>query len=184
MLHHVSVGVLNVERAAKFYDAALGALGYKRIMEFLPYAIGYGETRPEFWVQLPHDQNAASVGNGTHVGFIARSKGAVLKFHAAALAQGGSNNGEPGPRPDYGPEYYGAFVYDLDGNKIEATVFSVPIAKAAKPARKRRPRRQSARRKRRRNARLRRTKEEIPRGDRHRSGARGRERPDLRRLSR
>jgi len=135
MLHHVSVGVLNVERAAKFYDAALGALGYKRIMEFLPYAIGYGETRPEFWVQLPHDQNAASVGNGTHVGFIARSKGAVNKFHEAALAQGGSNNGEPGPRPDYGPEYYGAFVYDLDGNKLEATLFSLPIAKAAKPAR-------------------------------------------------
>ncbi len=88
MLHHVSVGVTNVERAAKFYDAALGALGYKRIMEFLPYAIGYGETRPEFWVQLPHNQNAASVGNGTHVGFIAKSKGAVMKFHAAALAAG------------------------------------------------------------------------------------------------
>lgn len=133
MLHHVSVGVMNVERAAKFYDAALGALGYKRIMEFLPYAIGYGETRPEFWVQLPHNQNAASVGNGTHVGFIARSKGAVMKFHAAALAQGGSNNGEPGPRADYGPDYFGAFVYDLDGNKLEATLFSVPITKSAKP---------------------------------------------------
>jgi len=133
MLHHVSVGVMNVERAAKFYDAALGALGYKRIMEFLPYAIGYGETRPEFWVQLPHNQNAASVGNGTHVGFIAKSKGAVMKFHAAALEQGGSNNGEPGPRADYGPDYFGAFVYDLDGNKLEATLFSAPIAKAAKP---------------------------------------------------
>jgi catechol 2,3-dioxygenase-like lactoylglutathione lyase family enzyme len=124
---------MNVERAAKFYDAALGALGYKRIMEFLPYAIGYGETRPEFWVQLPHNQNAASVGNGTHVGFIAKSKGAVMKFHAAALEQGGSNNGEPGPRADYGPDYFGAFVYDLDGNKLEATLFSVPIAKASKP---------------------------------------------------
>jgi len=136
MLHHVSIGVLDVERAAKFYDAALGALGYKRIMEFLPYAIGYGETRPEFWVQLPHDQNAASVGNGTHVGFIARSKDAVHKFHAAALANGGSNNGEPGPRADYGPDYYGAFIFDLDGNKLEATLFSLPVAKAAKQASK------------------------------------------------
>lgn len=136
MLHHVSVGVLDVERAAKFYDAALGALGYKRIMEFLPYAIGYGETRPEFWVQLPHDQNAASVGNGTHVGFIARSKDAVHKFHAAALANGGSNNGEPGPRADYGPDYYGAFTFDLDGNKLEATLFSLPVIKAAKQASK------------------------------------------------
>jgi catechol 2,3-dioxygenase-like lactoylglutathione lyase family enzyme len=145
MLHHVSVGVLNVERAATFYDPVLGALGYKRIMEFLPYAIGYGETRPEFWVQLPHNQNAASVGNGTHVGFIARSKGAVNKFHEAALAHGGSNNGEPGPRADYGPDYYGAFVFDLDGNKLEATLFSLPITKAAKQAAKRKAAKHPAR---------------------------------------
>ncbi|HVZ69944.1 MAG TPA: VOC family protein [Rhizomicrobium sp.] len=138
MLHHVSVGVLNVERAAKFYDPVLGALGYKRIMEFLPYAIGYGETRPEFWVQLPHNQNPASVGNGTHVGFIARSKNAVHKFHEAALANGGSNNGEPGPRPDYGPDYYGAFVFDLDGNKLEATLYSQPTVKASKAMTKKR----------------------------------------------
>ncbi|HVP83868.1 MAG TPA: VOC family protein [Rhizomicrobium sp.] len=145
MLHHVSVGVLNVERAATFYDPVLGALGYKRIMEFLPYAIGYGETRPEFWVQLPHNQNAASVGNGTHVGFIARSKGAVNKFHEAALAHGGSNNGEPGPRADYGPDYYGAFVFDLDGNKLEATLDSLPIAKAAKQATKKKVTKRPAR---------------------------------------
>jgi hypothetical protein len=60
----------------------------------------------------------------------------VHKFHEAALAQGGSNNGEPGPRPDYGPEYYGAFVYDLDGNKLEATLYTMPARKAAKAARK------------------------------------------------
>jgi len=163
MLHHVSIGVMNVERAAKFYDAALGALGYKRIAEFLPYAIGYGATRPEFWVQLPQNQNAASVGNGTHVGFSAKSKDAVNKFHAAALAQGGSNNGEPGPRPDYGPEYYGAFIFDLDGNKLEATLFAPPKAatpmprtkvkaakrpakKAKKPARKPAKKKKKARR--------------------------------------
>jgi len=70
-----------------------------------------------------------SGGNGTHVGFIAKSKAAVNKFHAEALKAGGSNNGEPGPRPDYGPTYYGAFIYDLDGNKIEAAV----LAPAAKP---------------------------------------------------
>lgn len=134
MLHHVSVGVSDVARAARFYDAALGALGYKRVMEFLPGAIAYGESRdrPQFWIGLPHDRNAASVGNGAHVGFIARSKAAVMNFHAAALAQGGSNNGEPGPRPDYGPEYFGAFVYDLDGNKIEATLYTLPIVKVAK----------------------------------------------------
>jgi catechol 2,3-dioxygenase-like lactoylglutathione lyase family enzyme len=139
MLHHVSVGSTDVVRAGKFYDAVLKPLGYKRVMDFSPGAIAYGETkdRPEFWVQLPHDQNAASVGNGTHVGFIAKSKGAVLKFHEAALKAGGSNNGEPGPRPDYGPAYYGAFIYDLDGNKLEATLLApVKAAAAAKPAKK------------------------------------------------
>jgi catechol 2,3-dioxygenase-like lactoylglutathione lyase family enzyme len=130
MLHHVSVGVSDVARAAKFYDAVLGTLGYKRVMEFLPYALAYGEDHPEFWIQLPHDQKPMSVGNGVHLGFIARTKNQVMKFHAAALANGGSNNGEPGPRPDYGPDYYGAFIYDLDGNKIEATLHAAPNAKA------------------------------------------------------
>ena len=140
MLHHVSVGVSDVARAAKFYDAVLGTLGYKRVMEFLPYAIAYGETRPEFWIQVPHDQKPMSAGNGVHLGFSARSKAQVLAFHAAALKEGGSNNGEPGPRPDYGPDYYGAFIYDLDGNKIEATLHPSPApAKtqaAKKPAKK------------------------------------------------
>lgn len=140
MLHHVSVGVSDVERAAKFYDAALRALGYKRIMEFMPYAIAYGETAPEFWVQLPHNQQPANAGNGYHVGFAAGSKKAVQKFHATALAQGGTDDGAPGPRPDYGPEYYGAFVIDLDGNKLEATYWveakPAKAKAAAKPKKK------------------------------------------------
>jgi catechol 2,3-dioxygenase-like lactoylglutathione lyase family enzyme len=136
MLHHVSIGVHDVARAAKFYDPVLKALGYKRVMDYSPGAIAYGESRdrPEFWIGLPHDQKLPSGGNGAHVAFAAKSKAAVQKFHAAALAGGGSNNGEPGPRPDYGPAYFGAFIYDLDGNKIEAT-FIAPM-KAAAQARK------------------------------------------------
>ena len=132
MLHHVSVGVRDVERATSFYDAILAALGYRRVMEFLPYAVGYGDRHPMFWVQLPHNQQPASVGNGVHVGFMARSKDAVQRFHAAALAKGGTSDGGPGPRPDYGPDYYGAFVIDLDGNKLEATLTPMPKA-APKP---------------------------------------------------
>ena len=138
MLHHVSVGVSDVERAAKFYDPVLRALGYRRVMEFMPYAIAYGERggAPQFWIGLPHNQQAPTSGNGTHVGFQARNKAQVNAFHAAALAQGGSNNGEPGPRPDYGPAYYGAFVYDLDGNKIEALLNPPPKQAVAKPKKK------------------------------------------------
>ena len=138
MLHHVSIGVRDVARAASFYDPVLRALGYRRVMDYSPNAIAYGESkdRPEFWIGLPHDQKLPNGGNGTHIAFAANSKSAVQKFHAAALAGGGSNNGEPGPRPDYGPAYYGAFIYDLDGNKIEATFMAASPSKSAKPARK------------------------------------------------
>jgi catechol 2,3-dioxygenase-like lactoylglutathione lyase family enzyme len=129
MLHHVSVGVRDVERAARFYDSVLGALGYRRVMEFLPYAVAYGETQPSFWVQLPQNQQAATAGNGVHISFIARSKDAVDEFHSAALAEGAKSDGEPGPRPDYSPDYYGAFIFDLDGNKLEATLLPKKAAK-------------------------------------------------------
>jgi catechol 2,3-dioxygenase-like lactoylglutathione lyase family enzyme len=149
MLHHVSVGVRDVERATTFYDAILAALGYKRVMEFLPYAVGYGDKYPTFWVQLPHNQQPASVGNGVHIGFMARSKDAVRRFHAVALAKGGTSDGAPGPRPDYGPDYYGAFVIDFDGNKLEATLTPMPKAapktkKAAKAKAAKKPAKKAA----------------------------------------
>jgi catechol 2,3-dioxygenase-like lactoylglutathione lyase family enzyme len=137
MLHHVSIGVRDVERAARFYDAALGALGYRRLAEYMPYAIAYGVSAPAFWVQLPHNQQESNPGNGMHVGFSAKNKGAVHKFHEAALANGGKDDGAPGPRDMYGPDYYGAFVIDLDGNKLEATLHTevaraVPTKRRAK----------------------------------------------------
>jgi catechol 2,3-dioxygenase-like lactoylglutathione lyase family enzyme len=135
MLHHVSVGVTDVERAAQFYDAVLKKLGFKRVMEIMPYGIAYGlaygPTKPQFWVQLPHDQGRASSGNGTHIAFNAGSRAAVNAFHAAALAAGGTDEGAPGTRPEYTPEYYGAFVRDLDGNKIEAVFFDMSMSKPA-----------------------------------------------------
>jgi len=157
MLHHVSVGVANVEAAARFYDSVLGALGYRRVMEFLPYAIGYGEAAPVFWVQLPHDQRPASAGNGVHIGFSAASQDAVRKFHEAALKAGASDEGAPGTRPDYSPNYFGAFVRDPEGNKLEAVFFAMSTAKTAtrrkvkakskaKPAPKRKGKKSVARR--------------------------------------
>jgi catechol 2,3-dioxygenase-like lactoylglutathione lyase family enzyme len=153
MLHHVSVGVRDVERALRFYDPVLGALGFKRVMEFLPFAVAYGENAPAFWVQLPHDTQPATVGNGVHIGFIATSRDAIVAFHAAALGAGGKDEGGPGPRPDYGPDYYGAFVRDPDGNKIEAVLTPRPAApakakaprKRAAPKRKRQPAAKKAR---------------------------------------
>jgi catechol 2,3-dioxygenase-like lactoylglutathione lyase family enzyme len=143
MLHHVSVGVGDVAKAAEFYDAVLGALGYKRTAQYLPYAIGYGEGTSEFWIQLPGDQKAPSSGNGAHIGFSARDRDAVHRFHEAALANGGKDEGEPGPRPDYGPDYYGAFARDPFGNKIEATL-NPASGKRARPANRAKSRRNAA----------------------------------------
>ena len=117
MFSHVSVGTRDLERATRFYDAALGALGYRRTMSE-SFGCAWGLDWPEFWAQLP-DAGDASPGNGVHVAFIAASREAVDAFHAAALAEGGSDAGEPGLR-DYTPDYYAAFVRDPDGNKLEA----------------------------------------------------------------
>ena len=136
MLHHVSIGVSDVVRAAEFYDAVLGALGYKRTAQYLPYAIAYGEGVSEFWIQLPHDSQPPSSGNGVHFGFSARSRDAVHRFHEAALGHGGRDAGGPGPRADYGPEYYGAFVHDPYGNKVEATLRLVSPKMRATPSRR------------------------------------------------
>ena len=138
MLHHISVGVADVERAAKFYDAALGALGYRRLLEFLPHGLGYGDKYPNFWVQLPR-AGQACFGNGSHVGFAAKNRNAVEAFHRAALAAGGTDNGAPGPRPNYGPEYYGAFVIDLDGNHLEAVTMQMPAKAKPKTKAKAKP---------------------------------------------
>lgn len=135
MLHHVSIGVSDVARAAEFYDAVMAALGCKRIMEFLPHAIGYGDAQPTFWIQLPRGQQELTTSNGGHVAFAAFTKDAVHAFHEAALAHGGKDDGAPGPRPEYTPDYYAAFVYDPFGNRLEVMLSPKPVVKKA-PAKK------------------------------------------------
>jgi len=121
MIHHVSLGVTDLARATAFYDAVLAPLGYRRTFEVEGVAIAYGEKSPEFWIGGAVDSSRpVSAGNGTHVAFAAPSPEAISQFHAAALENGGVDEGAPGPRPEYGPDYHGAFVRDPDGNKIEA----------------------------------------------------------------
>lgn len=128
IMSHVSLGVADVERSAAFYDAVLATLGAGRVMEH-PGVIAYGRAFPEFWIGRPHDGGAPGVGNGTHMGFLARSRDEVHAFWEAALAHGGAGDGAPGPRAHYGPGYYGCFVRDPDGHKIEAQ-WSDPAAGA------------------------------------------------------
>lgn len=117
MLGYVMVGTNDSERALAFYDAVLGELGARRNMEFAGHAWGYGTgDAPVFWVGNPHDGQSATVGNGTMVALFADSAESIGKVHAKALALGGANEGDPGPRGDSG--FYGAYFRDLDGNKI------------------------------------------------------------------
>ncbi|MEM9162454.1 MAG: VOC family protein [Cyanobacteria bacterium P01_F01_bin.4] len=128
ILSHVSLGTNDFEQAVAFYDAVLPTLNIQK-KENYPDAVAYGKQFPEFWIQTPFDNQTASVGNGTHVGFIAPSKEAVHAFYDAAITAGGTVEGEPGPRPDYGEPYYGCFVRDLDGHKIEAFFWDMGLEK-------------------------------------------------------
>ncbi|MCF7201545.1 VOC family protein [Pseudomonas oligotrophica] len=124
ILSHISLGTNRFDEAAAFYDQALASLGCQRIMTH-PGAIAWGREYPEFWLQTPIDGAPATVGNGTHVGFFASDRAAVDAFHRAALAAGATDEGAPGPRADYGEAYYGCFVRDLDGHKIEAAYWDM-----------------------------------------------------------
>ena len=119
VLSHVSLGTNDFPRAKKFYDAVLATLQMKCVMNYDEGA-GYGRGMPEFWIQLPHDGQAANPGNGTHVCFVAASEQEVQAFHRTALQYGGEDEGKPGLRKEYSDDYYAAFVRDPDGNKIEA----------------------------------------------------------------
>ncbi len=123
ILSHVSLGTNRFDEATAFYDQVLQTLGCRRVLEH-PGAVAWGRDYPEFWLQRPLDGRPSSCGNGTHIGFIARDKAAVDAFHAAALAAGATDEGAPGPRPHYGEPYYGCFVRDLDGHKIEAAYWA------------------------------------------------------------
>lgn len=124
-IDHVSVGVTNMARAKRFYDAALAALGLAPVtpVEVSGQLVGVGYGLPEapsFWIQLPLNGQPASMGNGVHIAFRAATRNAVDAFYLAALEQGGVEDGRPGLRTEYHPNYYGAFVRDPDGNKLEA----------------------------------------------------------------
>lgn len=124
MFSHITVGCSNLERAARFYDAVLIPLGLRRrpvTPDGGPAAACWvhpDEVLPRFYVYMPFDRGPMSVGNGSMVAFLAPSHAAVDSAHAAGMAAGGSGEGEPGPRPQYGEGYYGSYLRDPDGNKV------------------------------------------------------------------
>ena len=132
MLHHLSFGVADIERASAFYDAVLAPLGYVRVWSDLRpgeagQAVGYGLPGGGDKLALKHRPDGQRPpGPGFHLAFAAPDRAAVDRFHEAALRSGGRDNGAPGLRTHYGPHYYAAFVIDPDGHAIEA-VFNAPV---------------------------------------------------------
>lgn len=120
MIDHIELWVSDLGRSRAFYDAAVARLGIRILTEAGPESgrgshLGYGRTEPAFWIGT-----SQPAGGPVHVAFAAPDRATVADFHAAALAAGGRDNGRPGPRPEYHPGYYGAFVFGPDGNNIEA----------------------------------------------------------------
>jgi catechol 2,3-dioxygenase-like lactoylglutathione lyase family enzyme len=119
MFDHISIGVRDIERSKRFYDTALEPLGYTRLME-IEGTLGYGGKSVALWVSAAEHPVSPDPKSGLHFCFTAPTRKSVNAFHAAAVRTGGSDNGAPGLRLDYGPDYYAAFVIDPDGYRLEA----------------------------------------------------------------
>ncbi|MBS2021134.1 MAG: VOC family protein [Deltaproteobacteria bacterium] len=118
MFDHIGVKVKDVEESARFYKAALGALGLVCSSQDASGA-GFGpQGAPALWLNKSKEK-----AGGAHLAFKAKDRKAVDRFHAAGLDAGGKDNGKPGVRKDYAPNYYAAFLLDPDGNNIEAVCF-------------------------------------------------------------
>lgn len=122
MIDHVSIAVSDLATSAAFYEAVLSPLGYSRLVE-REKTVGFGRRYPEVWINHRPGMTRADADTGHHVCLRASDSAAVDAFHAAALANGGSDAGAPGPRPAAMTSYYGAFILDPDGAKIEAASF-------------------------------------------------------------
>jgi len=124
MFSHITLGTNDFERARPFWLAVMDVLGHPILFE-REGGIAFGEpTGPKTFVGAPFDGEAARPGNGVHVAYLLRDRAMVDAFHAAALANGGSDEGAPGLRPHYHSNYYGAYVRDPDGNKLQAVCHS------------------------------------------------------------
>lgn len=112
MLDHIGIPVSDLAHSKQFFVAALAPLGYKVLFD-LPHAVGMGAESPAFWIGKGEPRDPL------HIAFSAADHGVVDAFHRAALAAGGRDNGQPGIRAQYHPNYYAAFVHDPDGNNVE-----------------------------------------------------------------
>jgi catechol 2,3-dioxygenase-like lactoylglutathione lyase family enzyme len=128
MIDHIGLPVSNYARSKKFYKKVLAPLDYRLVMEVTKAdsggafeGVGFGDTKPYFWIG-----SGKALEGQLHIAFAAKERKAVDAFYSAAFAAGAKDNGAPGPRPHYHPNYYGAFVIDPNGHNIEAICHQAP----------------------------------------------------------
>ncbi len=115
MIDHIAIRVSDYEASKQLYTAMLAPLAYQMLIEHATSGAGFGQDmKPDFWLQTGESSGPI------HVAFACGDRASVDAFYTAAIGAGAKNNGEPGSRPEYHPDYYGAFVIDLDGNNVEA----------------------------------------------------------------
>lgn len=127
MFSHFTLGTNDIGRSRGFYDAVLAPLGLAVVYgdeRVAAYGMGQ-QAAPWIWIMPPYDGLPASVGNGSHIAFLAPDQAAVETFHGAGLAAGGSDEGAPGTRDRYAPDYFAAYLHDPDGNKLQAVHYGV-----------------------------------------------------------
>ena len=129
MIDHISIGVSDLERSARFYELTLAPLSLARLVT-RPATVGFGKRYPEFWINLRPGMTPVAPESGCHVCLRAKSESEIDAFHEAALNAGGSCAGPPGLRPHDRVRYYAAFIRDFDGNRIEAVTFPAEDAGA------------------------------------------------------
>lgn len=126
MFSHVTLGTNDFQKAEIFWDAVMAVLGHPVLYKAGGSAAYGTATGPKVFIVPPFDGKAAQPGNGVHVAFIVDDRAKVDAFHKAAMSHGGTDEGAPGPRPHYHPNYYGAYVRDPDGNKVQAVCHRKP----------------------------------------------------------
>ena len=123
MIDHVSIAVADLMESAAFYEPVLAPLGLVKLVDRSPATIGFGKKYPEFWLNTRAGLAPQPESTGIHICLRAPSDDAVREFFNAAIAHGGKSAGDPGPRQAAFTTYFGAFIFDPDGNKIEAVCF-------------------------------------------------------------
>jgi catechol 2,3-dioxygenase-like lactoylglutathione lyase family enzyme len=122
MIDHISIAVANLDDCARFYDSVLEPLGLKRLVT-RENTVGYGKRYPEFWLNARPAMPPVPGDTGVHICLRAASREAVTAFHTLALSNGGADDGAPGDRQATVTTYFGAFIRDPEGNKVEAVTF-------------------------------------------------------------